>query len=121
MAVLRRHFSAAVLLDLTEASDMARPSQLFRGGASFGYQPRMMRMLLRMHHLPRRLKGYSTYSEPLQVDQGTLASCAHAVCTLEVLTLRATLRLREVHGNLVPRALVDAGCDSTGVKALQLA
>eukprot|EP00959_Pyramimonas_sp_CCMP1952_P137965 2887825-Pyramimonas_sp.AAC.1 len=79
-----------------------------------------------MHRLPRRLKGPGTYSEPLQADQGALAGCPHAVCIHEVLVWWALLRLREVHGDLVPRALVDdlsvqyVGYDANGVKALQL-
>eukprot|EP00959_Pyramimonas_sp_CCMP1952_P353428 7404987-Pyramimonas_sp.AAC.1 len=62
----------------------------------------MMYMLLRVCRLPRPLKGHGAYSEPLQ---GMLAGCAHAVCRLDFLTLRALLRLREVRGDLVPRAL----------------
>eukprot|EP00959_Pyramimonas_sp_CCMP1952_P075228 1572165-Pyramimonas_sp.AAC.1 len=60
-----------------------------------------------MYRQPKRLKGYGAFSGPLQVEQGILAGCARAVCMLEVLTLRTLLRVREVHGALVPRALVD--------------
>eukprot|EP00959_Pyramimonas_sp_CCMP1952_P321323 6724018-Pyramimonas_sp.AAC.1 len=69
MAVLRGQFSATVLLDLTKAFNLVRPSQLFREGIALGCQSKVMFMLLRMYRLPRRLKGYGTFSEPLQVDQ----------------------------------------------------
>ncbi|CAK0839012.1 unnamed protein product, partial [Prorocentrum cordatum] len=88
IAVLRGHFSATVLLDLT---------------------------------------WYGHRSCFVKVEQGILAGCARAACMLEVLTLRALLRVREVHGALVPRALVDdvsvqyVGPDPAGVRALGVA
>eukprot|EP00959_Pyramimonas_sp_CCMP1952_P016611 352313-Pyramimonas_sp.AAC.1 len=63
----------------------------------------------------------------VQVDQGILAGCTHAVCMLECLTLRAILRLRDTYAGVVPRALVDdvsvqyAGPDPKGLLALDLA
>ncbi|CAK0813503.1 unnamed protein product, partial [Prorocentrum cordatum] len=127
VAVLRGQFSATVLLDLTKAFDMARPSQLFREGCLLGYPPRMLYMLLKMHAQPRSLKGYGTFSDMVQVDQGILAGCTHAVCMLECLTLRAILRLRDNYAGVVPRALVDdvsvqyVGPDPKGILALDLA
>eukprot|EP00959_Pyramimonas_sp_CCMP1952_P018419 389424-Pyramimonas_sp.AAC.1 len=41
IAVLRGRLSATVLLDLTKAFDLVRPSQLFREGLVLGYPPRM--------------------------------------------------------------------------------
>ncbi|CAK0905763.1 unnamed protein product, partial [Prorocentrum cordatum] len=70
VAVLRGQFSATVLLDLTKAFDMVRPSQLFREGCLLGYPPRMLYMLLKMYAQPRSLKGYGTFSDMVQVDQG---------------------------------------------------
>eukprot|EP00959_Pyramimonas_sp_CCMP1952_P383235 8030311-Pyramimonas_sp.AAC.1 len=60
-----------------------------------------------MYAQPRSLKGYGTFSDMVQVDQGILAGCTHAVCMLGCLTLRAVLRLRDNYAGVVPRALVD--------------
>ncbi|CAK0868726.1 unnamed protein product, partial [Prorocentrum cordatum] len=118
--------AAAMRRSDQKAFDLVRPSQLFMESIALGCHPRMVHMLLRLYRLPRRLKESGVHSEPFQVDQGILAGCAHAVCLLELLTLRARLRLREVHGNVVPRGIVGAvsvqyaGADSHGVKALRL-
>ncbi|CAK0808361.1 unnamed protein product, partial [Prorocentrum cordatum] len=75
------------------AFNLVRPSQLFREGIALGCQSKVMFMLLRMYRLPRRLKGYGTFSEPLQGDSRILGSCFNEKKPGVVVGTQSTKRL----------------------------